>query len=121
MLAFEALDLLITVNQTSDSVLDEAPFGIVRMDRDSRVSLYNQWEAKLSGLSPGRVVGKLFFTEIAPCTNNYLVALRYQEEATLDICLDYVFSYRMRPVPVRLRLLKAEAGPRWLMVTRRDG
>ena len=67
---------------------------------------YNRFESNLSGLPVDRVVGKHFFEQVAPCTNNYLVAERFLEEP-LDEQLDYVFTYRMKPTKVRLRLLKS--------------
>ena len=88
------------------------------MGLDSIVTSYNAWESQLSGLRPPAVLGRHFFTEIAPCTNNFMVALRY-EEVDLDEVLNYVFSYRLRPVAVRLRLLKSSAAVRQFLVVER--
>jgi hypothetical protein len=55
------------------------------------------------------VTGRNFFADIGPCTNNFLVAQRYADSDELDEQLDYVFTFRMAPTPVRLRLL-ARAG-----------
>lgn len=101
---------------------DDYPFGIVVMDRSGTVLAYNSDEARRAGLSRDRVLGRHFFTDIGPCTNNYLVAQRY-EDATeqgidLDEQLDYVFTFRMRPTPVRLRLLAAAGSPRQFLVVR---
>jgi hypothetical protein len=50
--------------------------------------------------------------------NNYLVAERLAE-TPLDVTLPYVLTFRMRPTPVRLRLLRAvEASRRWVLVAR---
>jgi photoactive yellow protein len=96
--------------------LDDFGFGLIVMDRDGRVLGYNQAESKLSGLPAGEVTGRSFFVEIGPCTNNYLIAQRYQDsasqETSLDEQLDYVFTYRMAPTPVRLRLLARQGSPR---------
>ena len=92
--------------------VDDLVFGLIVMDRDGGVTGYNQAESKLSGLPVDEVVGRNFFVEIGPCTNNYLVAQRFQDAAAseaagadLDEQLDYVFTYRMSPTPVRLRLM----------------
>jgi photoactive yellow protein len=53
-----------------------------------------------------------FFTDVAPCTNNYLVAGRFDEPGALDERLDYVFTFRMKPTPVRLRLMRDEGADR---------
>ena len=55
---------------------------------------------------PNRVIGRRFFLEVAPCSNNAQVAQRF-EAATLDATIPYTLALRMKPVPVILRLLKA--------------
>jgi hypothetical protein len=49
-----------------------------------------------------------------------MVALRY-EAPDLDETVDYVFSYRLRPVSVRLRLLKSSAQSRQFLLVERAG
>ena len=66
----------------------------------------------VSGLTPARVIGRNFFTDVGPCTNNYLVAQRYADSDDLDEQLDYVFTFRMAPTPVRLRLLARKGSER---------
>jgi photoactive yellow protein len=90
------------------------------MTLDGVVVGYNAFESQLAGLAPVRVLGKHFFTEVAPCTNNYLVASRYEECATVDEQLPYVFTLRMRPRNVELRLVKAAgSGHQYLLVRNR--
>jgi photoactive yellow protein len=96
--------------------IDDFGFGLIVMDREGQVIGYNQAESQLSGLPVPEVTGRNFFVEVGPCTNNYLVAQRYQERASeqgeLDEQLDYVFTYRMAPTPVRLRLLARKGSSR---------
>jgi photoactive yellow protein len=106
---FEAAGILAALEAASEEALDAAPFGIVRMGGDRRVLFYNRYESRLSGLSPGSVKGRNFFEDVAPCTNNFLVAQKFIDFVELDEVLDYVFTFRMRPTNVRLRLLKSEA------------
>jgi photoactive yellow protein len=98
--------------------IDDFGFGLIVMDRDGRVLGYNQAESKLSGLPAGEVIGRNFFVEIGPCTNNYLIAERYRDSEELDEQLDYVFTYRMAPTPVRLRLLARSGSSRQYLVVR---
>lgn len=101
------------------AAFDELDFGVIALDADHRVTSYNAAESALSGLSPDRVIGRHFFSEVAPCTNNYMVAQRFETEDTLDDTIDYVFTLRMRPTPVRLRLLRRpEAVRQYLLVER---
>lgn len=56
------------VNRVEESQLDTLPYGLVVLDRDGRVLLYNETESRLTGFSRNRVLGKNFFGEVAPCT-----------------------------------------------------
>lgn len=91
--------------QTSEQ-LDEAPFGVVRMNRDGVVVAYCKLESHITGIDPAYAVGKYYFTQIAPCANNMMVAAKYALPQ-LDEELDYILTYICDPVKVRLRLLKS--------------
>lgn len=117
--SFESVDLLDRLEEFSPREIDELPFGVIGFDADEKVSVYNTHESKLAGLDPSRVLGSHLFTEVAPCTNNYLVAERYRNNDELDEQLDYVFTLRMRPTPVRLRLLsRPDIRRRYMIVVR---
>lgn len=113
---FEDADVM-ALDRLDAAGLDALPYGVIRMDRDGIVTAYNAEESRSAGLSPGRVIGRHFFAHVAPCCDNALVAGRYDADM-LDMALDYVFTLRMRPTPVRLRLLKS-AGPHMYMLVRR--
>jgi photoactive yellow protein len=106
-LGFATSDLLTVLDAADDATLDQMPFGVVRMDRAGNVVSYNAFESRISGLSPSRVIGRHFFSAVAPCMNNFMVAWRFESEDAFDAVIDYMFTLRMRPTPVRLRLLKA--------------
>lgn len=117
---FESPTLLADLERATARELDDAEFGVIRMDRGGVVLNFSRRESQLSGLSAQSVVGRHFFVEVAPCTNNFMVAERYAEPGALDERLDYVFTYRMKPRPVRLRLLKrADGGEQYLVVIER--
>lgn len=117
----DAGDLLDRIENMTASDLDQVGFGVIGFDADEHVSVYNRYESEVSGLDPERVIGKNLFVEVAPCTNNYLVAERFRSESSLDEELDYVFTLRMKPTPVRLRLLaEPSAGLRYMIVIRTE-
>ena len=93
------------LERADDEELERAPFGLVRMDPAGRVELYNRREAELSGLDVADCLGKNFFVDVAPCTNNFMVAERFREDG-LDLTLEYVFTYVMESTEVMLRLLR---------------
>jgi photoactive yellow protein len=101
--------LLERLETLDDAALNALPFGVVAMAENGTVTRYNWAESQLSGLAPENVVGRHFFSAVAPCTNNFMVAHRFETEPALDIVIDYVFTLRLRPTAVRLRLLKQSA------------
>ena len=103
--------VLSDLDAMTDSTLDELPFGIVGMLVDGEVTRYNHYEAKLAGLSRQKVVGSNFFVEVAPCTNNFIVAQRLLDEPAIDEIISYVLTVRMRPTRVKMRLLKDQNHP----------
>lgn len=117
---FDDPHLLDALEGADGASLDTAPFGVVSMTLDGVVTHYNAAESRLSGLTPARVVGRRFFTGVAPCTNNFMVSNRFETEPVLDVVMDYVFTFRMAPTPVRLRMLR-QTGRRgmYLVVERR--
>lgn len=106
------------LDHAAEPELDALPFGVIGFDEDGLVTLYNAFESAAAGLSPGRVLGRHMFDEVAPCMNNFLVAHRFEEDS-LDETLPYVLTLRMRPTPVRLRLLKRPGGKRHYVLVER--
>ena len=117
---FEDSNLYDDLLAATDVELDEVPFGVIALGEDHRVVFYNAAESALSGLSATRVIGSHFFTEVAPCTNNFMVAYRFQTEESLDATVDYVFTLRMKPTPVRLRLLRRTGERRQFLLVQRS-
>lgn len=104
----------------AENQLDEVPFGVIGIGPDALVTVYNATESKNAGLRAQRVLGKHFFEEIAPCMNNFMVAQRFEDEALLDDIVPYVLTLRMRPTPVRLRLLKTPGcATRFVLIERK--
>ncbi len=109
---FHAPGLLAILDGLGPDQLDELAFGLIVMDDRGVVVHYNAFESARAGISRERVLGRHFFTDVGPCTDNPLVAGRYDGSPDLDEELDYVFTLRMRVTPVRLRLLAAASSPR---------
>jgi photoactive yellow protein len=103
---FDAPALAAALTAMSDLELDALDFGVVEMDHECKVLRYNATESRFSGLPPDRVIGRQFFREVAPCSNNARVAQRF-DAPTLDATIPYTLALRMKVVPVLLRLLKA--------------
>ena len=122
-LHFNQAALLAPLNALSDQDLDAVDFGVIGFDHTATVCRYGAHERRASGLREDQVLGLPLFDVVAPCMNNYLVAQRFEDAAAcgeaLDETLDYVLTLRMRPQPVKLRLLAAPATPlRYVLVQR---
>jgi photoactive yellow protein len=118
---FDDPDLFGWLEATAPRDLDTLSFGLVAMAHDGTVEHYNLAEGELTGLTPERTIGRNFFTSVAPCTNNFMVAHRFEAEPEIDASIDYVFTFRLSPMKVRLRLLKRFGGRRiYLAVRKRD-
>jgi photoactive yellow protein len=117
-LAFSSLGLGHLIDLTK-AESDTLPFGIVGLSREGMVEVYNLTEATLAGIQAESVIGSHFFLSTAQCMNNFMVAQRLEDEAELDTIIDYVLTFRMRPTPVRLRLLKSAAHQRSYLLIQR--
>ena len=108
-LQFDQSDIFAALDAHVETDLDALDFGVIGIDTAGLVRRYNKYESQLAGLSPDRVLGTSLFTTVAPCMNNFLVAQRFEDAVAagtaLDATIDYVFTLRMRPAKVKLRLL----------------
>jgi len=110
---------LATLDALTFEEFDALPFGVIGLTADGKTEVFNATESRLAGLPAETVIGKVFFLAIAQCMNNFMVAQRLADEPELDASLDYVLTFRMRPTPVRLRLLRsASASRRYVLVQR---
>ncbi len=110
------------LRHASEEELNNAAFGIIRLDDDGIVQFYNRCESELSGVEPSEAVGQNFFTELAPCSNNHLFLGRFRngiQEGELDERFTYTFTYKMRPTLVDIRLYRDEAGQNWILIHER--
>jgi photoactive yellow protein len=122
-LAFDQPDLGERLAALADARIDDTGFGIIGFDEAGVVRRYNRFESQAAGLSPHNVLGQAFFTAVAPCMNNFMVAQRFDDAqadgTALDETIPYVLTLRMRPAKVQLRLLAQPGAPlRYVLVLR---
>lgn len=111
------------LHELSGADLDAMPFGMIRLDRNGVIKAYNQWEAKLARRNANDVVGKNFFTDIAPCTNVIEFRGKLDELVngpTKSHVLDYSFPFPWGIRRVRVRFVVESADERWVLVTNID-
>jgi photoactive yellow protein len=103
----EALQELEQITRMTETELDALPFGAIRLDKDGKVLTYNMTESKLTGRDPKRVIGRNFFTEVAPCTNVQTFAGRFHEgvrKGEMHVIFPYRFDFKMAPRDVTVTL-----------------
>ena len=91
--------------------LDQLPFGAIRLDADGTILSYNRAEADLSGRKKEKVLGKNFFTEVAPCTNVQAFAGKFREGVArrdMHVIFPYRFDFQMAPRDVTVTLFYSQ-------------
>jgi photoactive yellow protein len=88
---------------------DAQIFGLIKVNDVGLILLFNKVESELASIPVAQAEGKNFFTQVAPCTNNRLFYGRFKDgvaQNQLDVEFDYIFTYRMRPTQVKIRLYR---------------
>ncbi len=102
--------------------LDSLAFGAVQLDKEGNILSYNAAESEITGRSPEEVMGKNFFTQVAPCTNTDEFFGKFREgveSGNLNNLFEYVFDYKMTPTKVQVHMKKALQGDSyWVFVKR---
>lgn len=102
--------------------LDDLAFGAVQVDGKGRILLYNAAEGAITGRSPQEVIGKNFFEDIAPCTNEHGFRDKFDEgvqKGVLNTLVDWTFDNAMTPTRVQVHMKKAAQSDRyWIFVKR---
>jgi photoactive yellow protein len=86
--------------------IDSLPFGVVGLTASGNTEIYNDTLVRFAKLKRDSVIGQPFFLMAGVCMNNFLVAQRFEDEDNLDTIIDYVLTFRMRPTPVKLRMIR---------------
>lgn len=121
---FVSEELLARLPEVPQGELDGLPHGALRLDDAGRVLAYNQFEAKLSGIAPEAALGRDFFRELAPCTNNSLFRGLFRRgvaQGSLDHLMPYTYTLRMAPTHVVVHLFGRAGTTGWWLFSRRAG
>ena len=114
-----------TIDERSDAALDELPFGVICLDAEGTILRYNLAEARLARLDRNQVIGKNFFTRVAPCTAGPAFEGRFRDlvrsgEAQGVLRFDYLFDFKFGAQEVGIEIVRAPGVERfYLFVNRR--
>ena len=95
-------------------VIEHMPLGVILLDQEGRVALYNRAEEQLAGRTRERVLGLDFFNEVAPCLAVERLAGYFQANIgrrAINLQFDFSFALPFVPTPrdVSLRLFSLES------------
>lgn len=120
--AFGKSDVENVLAKMDGAQLDKLAFGAVELDAQGRIIKYNAVEGAITGRDPKTVVGKNFFTEVAPCTNRAEFKGVFDKgvrDNNLNTLFEYVFDHQMKPTKVRIHMKRAiSGGSYWIFVKR---
>ena len=120
---FASDELLTTLPQLSRSDLDELPFGVIKLDDNGVVEEYNTYESELAQREKENTYGRLFFSEIAPCTNTPIfsgIFFHGVKNKNLSAFLSYIFAFKSNPTHVWIHMHRCiEDGSNWILVQKR--
>ena len=91
----------------SDAELDSLAFGVVCLDADGTILRYNLYESRFARLDRNQVIGRNFFTEIAPCADLQQFRGRFADGVAageLHCTFRFHFAFKQRPCDVTVTL-----------------
>ena len=111
----------VTGKMTAGQINDLA-FGAIELDAKGKILKYNAAEAGITGRDAASVIGKNFFTEVAPCTSTPKFKGAFDagvKSGDLNTMFEYVFDYKMTPTKVKIHMKKSISGTSyWIFVKR---
>ena len=120
--AFGKTDVENVLSKMNDAQLNKLAFGAIELDATGKILKYNAVEGAITGRDPKAVIGKSFFTEVAPCTNRpefkgvFDAGVRSKN---LNTMFEYVFDHQMKPTKVKIHMKRAISGDTyWVFVKR---
>ncbi len=110
-LSYEDIELVEVLARIPRKGRDRMQFGIIELDLRGTIMAYNMGEAKISGRNAVDMIGKNFFSDIAPCTKTPEFYGRFKagvEKGNFSARFDYLFNHEMNPVAVRVSMILSE-------------
>lgn len=111
-------------DRLGDAELDELPFGAVCLAPDGLILRYNAFEGRLARLDPSTVVGRNFFTDVAPCTytEDFYGRFKSLVDSNVEVGaarFHYVFDFRFGAQQVDVEIHRAPGTSRYYLFINR--
>jgi|GEM_PF-97491 len=107
-LNYDSVDLADVLPRIPRKGRDRMQFGIVELDYAGIIIAYNMGEAKMSGRDARDMIGKNFFSDIAPCTQTPDFYGRFKagvQKGSMSARFDFLFNHEMEPTAVRVTMM----------------
>lgn len=113
-----------SLDSLTPEAFDELPFGVVELDPDGVILGYNRAEERIAHRRREEVIGRNFFSEVAPCTNVQEFAGRFRRMVAsgkpAEEGLEFVFRFPHGTALVQVQLVfSAVAGRGYVLVQQR--
>ena len=123
IVSFDDQSLENVLAKMDDDQIDGLAFGAIQLDENGTILRYNAAEGGITGRNPDEVIGRNFFTDVAPCTNSPEFKGEFDKgvkAGELNTLFEYVFDYQMQPTKVKVHMKKAITGDDsyWIFVKR---
>lgn len=123
IVSFNDSSLENVLSKMDDTQIDGLAFGAIQLDEKGTIKRYNAAEGDITGRKPEDVIGKNFFTEVAPCTNRPEFKGKFEEgvkNGDLNTLFEYIFDYKMKPTKVKVHMKQSMTGDGtfWIFVKR---
>ena len=119
---FGKSDIENVLAKMSDKQINDLAFGAVEVDATGKIVKYNATEGAITGRDPKAVLGKNFFTEVAPCTNRKEFKGVFDagvRQGKFSALFEYVFDHNMKATKVQVHMKNALMTPTyWIFVKR---
>ncbi len=102
--------------------LGELPAGVVRVDDQGVVSAINEAALELAGVRLEHALGRNFFTELAPCTNNRLFFGMFRRGVAggeMHLVFFYALTYKLSPTEVKVQMYRSGADSNWICLRKK--
>ncbi|MFW5825020.1 MAG: photoactive yellow protein [Marinobacter sp.] len=123
LVKFGSDDIGNQLSKMDDKQIENLAFGAINLDAQGKILKYNKAEGEITGRNPSEVIGKNFFTEVAPCTNSPEFYGKFKDgvrSGNLSTMFEYTFDYKMKPTKVKVHMKKAlgDEDSYWVFVKR---
>jgi photoactive yellow protein len=113
------------IEDLSDAELDELPFGVICVGLDGTILRYNIAEARLARLDRALVLGKKFFSQVAPCTavpefQGRFEAFLQASRETVVQRFQFLFDFKFGAQLVTIEMVRSRLGDRAYFLVNRD-